>query len=180
MADAPNPNPPAAGNKPKEAGTTSVNLNKMTTYIIIGMFVLLVTVIIAGAFLILTFKNTATTRTVETKTVEVNPAAAEEVGPLVPLGSEIIVNIPSDDGVDRYLKINATMELDNEKTKEEVTKRIPQIRDLMISILRTKTKEKIDEKEGKDEIRSEIINSINHYLVMGKVKNLYFEDFLIN
>jgi flagellar FliL protein len=50
----------------------------------------------------------------------------------------------------------------------------------MISILRTKTKEKIDEKEGKDQIRSEIINSINRYLVTGKVKNLYFEDFLIN
>ncbi len=76
--------------------------------------------------------------------------------------------------------MNATMELDNEKTKEEISKRIPQIRDLMISILRTKTKEKIDEKEGKDQIRSEIINSINRYLVTGKVKNLYFEDFLIN
>ena len=36
------------------------------------------------------------------------------------------------------------------------------------------------EKEGKDEIRSEIIDNINHYLITGKVKNLYFEDFLVN
>lgn len=180
MADAPNTNPPAAGSKAGSNSTTNINLNKMTTYIILGMFVLLVTVIVAGAFLIFTFKNTTTTKVVETKTVDVNPNAGEEVGPLVPLGSEIIVNIPSDDGVERYLKVNATLEVDNEKAKEEVTKRIPQIRDLMISILRTKNKEKIDEKEGKDQIRSEIISSINHYLISGKVKNLYFEDFLIN
>jgi flagellar protein FliL len=174
MADA-----PATGNKGSNTGTTNINLNKMTTYIIIGLFSLLVTVIIAGAFLIFTFKST-TTRMIETKSVEVNPSSGEEVGPLVPLGSEIIVNISSDDGIERYLKVNATLEVDNDKAKEEVAKRIPQIRDLMITILRTKTKEKIDEKEGKEQIRSEIISSINHYLVLGKVKNLYFEDFLIN
>ena len=179
MADAPAPNTPAADKKGSNTGTTNVNLNKMTTYIILGMFVLLVTVIIAGAFLIFTFKTT-TTRVVETKTVEVSPSSGEQVGPLVPLGNEIIVNIQSDDGVERYLKVNATLEVDNDKVKDEVAKRIPQIRDLMITILRTKTKEKIDEKEGKDQIRSEIIDSINHYLVTGKVKNLYFEDFLIN
>ena len=179
MADAPKNNPPAADGKANNANA-NVNVNKMTTYIILGMFVLLITVIVAGAFLIFTFKNSASSQAPIIKVQEVNPAAAEEVGPLVPLGNEIIVNIPSDDGVERYLKVNATMELDNEKTKEEITKRIPQIRDLMISILRTKTKEKIDEKEGKDQIRSEIINSINRYLVTGKVKNLYFEDFLIN
>jgi flagellar FliL protein len=179
MADAPATNTPAAGGKGNNTGTTSVNMNKMTTYIILGMFVLLVTVIIAGAFLIFTFKS-STTRVIETKTVEVAPGSGEQVGPLVPMGNEIIVNIPSEDGAERYLKVNATLEVDNDKVKDEVTKRIPQIRDLMITILRTKTKEKIDEKEGKDEIRSEIINSINRYLVLGKVKNLYFEDFLIN
>jgi flagellar FliL protein len=179
MADTPANNTPAAANKASNAAT-NVNLNKMTTYIILGMFVLLVTVIIAGAFLIFTFRNTTTTKVIQTKTVEVSPEAGEEVGPLVPLGSEIIVNIPSDDGAERYLKVNATLEVDNEKAKEELSKRIPQIRDLMISILRTKTKEKIDEKEGKDQIRSEIISSINQYLISGKVKNLYFEDFLIN
>jgi flagellar FliL protein len=182
MADTPTTNPPAPGSKASNASntTTNINVNKMTTYIILGMFVLLVTVIIAGAFLIFTFKSATPTRVIETKAVEVSSRAGEEVGPLVPLGNEIIVNIPSDDGVERYLKVNATLELDNEKAKEEVSKRIPQIRDLMISILRTKTKEKIDEKEGKDQIRSEIISSINNYLVSGKVKNLYFEDFLIN
>jgi flagellar FliL protein len=179
MADAPKNNPPAADSKANNA-TANVNVNKMTTYIILGMFVLLITVIIAGAFLIFTFKSSVTSQAPITRAPEVNTTAAEEVGPLVPLGNEIIVNIPSDDGVERYLKVNATLELDNEKAKEEITKRIPQIRDLMISILRTKTKEKIDEKEGKDQIRSEIIDSINHYLVTGKVKNLYFEDFLIN
>ncbi|HBF36645.1 MAG TPA: hypothetical protein DDW50_04925 [Firmicutes bacterium] len=182
MADAPNTNPPAAGSKANNNNNApaNVNVNKMTTYIILGMFVLLITVIVAGAFLIFTFKSTANNSVAVQKVAEVNPSAAEEVGPLIPLGNEIIVNIPSDDGVERYLKVNVTLELDNDKAKEEVTKRLPQIRDLIISILRTKTIDKIDEKEGKDEIRSEVIDSINHYLITGKVKNLYFEDFLVN
>ncbi|MGE5580949.1 MAG: flagellar basal body-associated protein FliL [Bacillota bacterium] len=179
MADAPTTPGPKSSGAATSNNTTSINLNKMTTYIIVGLFSLLVTVIIAGAFLIITFKG-GTTKVVETKTVVVGAGAGEEVGPLVPLGNEIIVNIPSDDGVEHYLKVNATLELDNEKAKEEVTKRIPQIRDLMITILRSKPKEKIDEKEGKEQIRSEIISTINRYLISGKVKNLYFEDFLIN
>jgi flagellar FliL protein len=71
------------------------------------------------------------------------------------------------------------LEVDSEKTQVEVSKRIPQIRDLTISILSSKTKEKISEKEGKDLVRSEIINSINKNLTIGRVRRVFFEDFVI-
>ncbi len=48
MADAPKNNPPAADGKANNANA-NVNVNKMTTYIILGMYVLLITVIVAGA-----------------------------------------------------------------------------------------------------------------------------------
>ncbi len=182
MADTPTPTP-AEGKKNTANTGTTINLNKTTTYIIIGLFSLLVTVIIAGTFLIVSFKS-GPTRVVETKTVVVDHGSSEEVGILVPLGNEVIVNLTSEDGMDHYLKVNATLELEgkeeDEEAKKEVVKRIPLIRDLMISILSTKTKEKIEEKEGKEQIRSEIISSINKHLGKTKVKNLYFEDFLIN
>lgn len=167
------------------AEATPNNTNKPATPavkhmnpIIVGTFAFLITVVISGTILIITFKEPSKT---VTQTIVVKEAASEEIGPLVPLGNEIIVNLPSElegEG-EHYLKVNVTLEVDNEKVTEEVTKRVPQIRDLLISILRSKTKEKIDEKEGKDLVRSEIINSINSFLVLGKVKNVFFEDFVI-
>jgi flagellar FliL protein len=90
------------------------------------------------------------------------------------------VNIRSEEGFEHFLKTNIVLELDSgEKTGEEVSKRIPQIRDLVINILASKTKEKIIEKEGKDQVRSEIINNINQLMSNGMIRNIYFQDFII-
>lgn len=78
-----------------------------------------------------------------------------------------------------FLKVNAVLEVDSPKAEEEVKSRAPQIRDLMIGILRLETVEKISEKEGINHIRSEIIRNINHSLREGKVINLYFSDFIM-
>jgi flagellar basal body-associated protein FliL len=145
--------------------------------IIVGTFAFLITVVIAGTILIITFKAPKTVT--QTVVVKEGAGSGEIIGPLVPLGNEIIVNLTSEEGTEHYLKVNVTLEVENEKVKEEAAKRIPQIRDQVISILRSKTKEKIDQKEGKDLVRSEIIKSINSFLVLGKVKNVFFEDFVI-
>ena len=168
MADAPNANP-------KEKNKNNTNI------VVIGMFSFLITVVIAGTFLIITFRaGNASSQSVHERVAAERSGVAETIGPLVPLGNEIIVNLQSQDGMPHYLKVNVTLETEeNEKVKEEVAKRVPQVRDLLISILRSKTKEKIDEKEGKDEIRSEIINGINRFLITGKVRNVYFEDFMV-
>jgi flagellar protein FliL len=154
--------------------------NKNSNILIIGLFSFLITVVIAGTFVFITLRQVNSGNTHNSASVE----TVEEIGPLVPLGNEIIINIPGEDGEEHYLKVNVTLEVQagkdkEDKAKEEVTKRIPQFRDLIISILSTKTKEKIDEKEGKDLIRSEIITNINRYLLSCKVKNLFFEDFVI-
>jgi flagellar FliL protein len=154
------------------------NEPKNNNILIIGLFSFLITVVIAGTFIFITFRQADSHRSAE------SAVSAEEIGPLVPLGSEIIVNIAAEDGSEHYLKVNITLEIradkqNEEKVKDEVTKRIPQFRDLIISILSTKTKEKIDQKEGKDALRSEIIASINRCLLTGKINNLFFEDFVI-
>lgn len=99
-------------------------------------------------------------------------------GILVPLSGEIIVNL-AEAGGRRYLKVNAALEVDSEKTAVEVGLRMAQIRDLIIVILRQKTVEKISEKEGIDKVRSEIIAGINRCLSEGRVSNLYFTDFVV-
>lgn len=147
--------------------------NSTMTIMMIGMFSFFITVVIAGTFLFMKFSA-------PTAAGNTGKYGGGEIGPLLPIGSEIIVNLaPSDTTGDHYLKVNITMEADGEKTVGELTKRIPQIRDLVIGILSSKTKDKIEEKEGKERIRREIIRVINSHLSLGRVRNIYFQDFVI-
>lgn len=148
-------------------------LNNNKAVIFIGIFSFLVTTIFFGTFIIITLKQTNPPTKVIVK-------QAEEMGPVVSLGNDILVNIRSEEGMEHFLKTNIVLELDsNEKTGGEVSKRIPQIRDLVINVLASKTKEKIIEKEGKDQVRSEIISNINQLMTTGKIRNIYFQDFII-
>lgn len=148
-------------------------LNNNKAVIFIGIFSFLVTTIFFGTFIIITLKQTNAPTKVIVK-------QAEEMGPVVSLGNDILVNIRSEEGMEHFLKTNIVLEMDSgEKTAEEVSKRIPQIRDLVINVLASKTKEKIIEKEGKDQVRSEIISNINQLMTTGKIRNIYFQDFII-
>lgn len=148
-------------------------LNNNKAVIFIGIFSFLMTTIFFGTFIVVTLKQT-------NQPTKVIVRKVEEIGPVVSLGNDIIVNIRSEEGFEHFLKTNIMLELDSgEKTGEEVSKRIPQIRDLVINILASKTKEKIIEKEGKDQVRSEIINNINQLMSNGMIRNIYFQDFII-
>ena len=161
---------------PEDVGKTNSKgsmLNNNKAVIFIGIFSFLVTTIFFGTFIIITLKQTNAPAKVIVK-------QTQEMGPVVSLGNDILVNIRSEEGFEHFLKTNIVLELDSgEKTGEEVSKRIPQIRDLIINVLASKTKEKIIEKEGKDQVRSEIINNINRLMTTGKIRNIYFQDFII-
>jgi flagellar basal body-associated protein FliL len=181
----------------KSAGANAANPNKFTLYIILGLIVLLITVMVMATLLIMNYGS-------QTKNLEnlvqkaqklipdvpsgqvggdnynLKPGPSEEFGLLVPL-NEMIVNLSSSSsGADHYLKVNVTLEvIHNEKVKEEVAKRVPQLRDLVISKLRTKTKDEIDEKEGKEKLGVELLNSINNTIGGNKVRHVFFEDLMI-
>lgn len=159
----------------------------MKNLILIFGFSFLATVIIVCTVLLIVFRNTNVNGangnrpnpTPSHQKSEKEKQKEKEIGPLVPLGNELIVNVSGEDGAPHYLKVVVTLEGDSEKAGEELKKRVPQIRDLVITVLTSKTKEKIEEKEGKELIRSEIIKNVNRYMVEGKVRNAFFEDFMM-
>lgn len=104
--------------------------------------------------------------------------AGTEVKYLMPLGEEILVNL-ADPLKQRYLRLDFTLVLDTEKTQLEVEKRKAQIRDIVISICRTKTSEELREKEGNSNLRNEILTAINAILPEGKVLDIFFTDFIV-
>lgn len=151
--------------------------NSLITVILIGMFSFFIAVVVAGTFLVLKFRESGSF-----PAMTPGPAVgAEQIGTLVSVGPEIIVNLNSSNAgiYGHYLKVNVSLEADAAKTGEELNKRIPQVRDLIIGILSSKTKEKIEEKEGKELLRREIINAVNQHLSQGRVKNIFFQDFVI-
>jgi flagellar FliL protein len=101
----------------------------------------------------------------------------ELIGPILSLDT-FIVNLIGDRGKS-YLKAKVELELDSEKTIEEVNKRLPQIRDSILTLLSSKSSDDINTLEGKYQLRAEIITAVNQYLKTGKIKNIFFTDFII-
>jgi len=90
----------------------------------------------------------------------------------------IIVNL-ADQGVQRYLKVQVAVELDNPKLEEEIKKREPQIKDIVISVLSSKTVSDINTPQGKIALKQEIIKRANMVLTEGEITELFFSEFII-
>lgn len=89
-----------------------------------------------------------------------------------------IVNL-ADRGGTRYLRATMDMELSDEKTKAEIEKRLPQIRDAILTIIPSKSIKDINTIEGKTALRDEIMKKINTFIKKGRVTNIYFTEFVI-
>jgi flagellar FliL protein len=99
------------------------------------------------------------------------------LGPIVALET-FIVNL-ADKGGNRYLRVTMDLELENNELEDELNKRLPQVRDSILMILPTKRFEDISSAEGKTRLRDQIMEKINTYLVMGKITNIYFKEFVV-
>jgi len=101
----------------------------------------------------------------------------EELGIQFDVGT-FIVNLQDRDA-DRYLKITVVLEVQDEKIKAELEKRLPQINDSITTLLFTKSSSELKTAEGIEQLKEEIIKRINAILPIGGVKNVYFTDFVI-
>lgn len=149
--------------------------NKLTKIIII---VLAVVVIGMGAFIAYNFffkKNAAsnnTEKTTVTATAKQIRLADEKTLGL----DEFVVNL-ADAG--RYLKVKIFLGYEtNKKLEEEFTTKTPQIRDIVLEVLRSKTSKNFDNK-GIDNLKKELIDKINEILINGQLTNIYINDLLI-
>ncbi len=80
-----------------------------------------------------------------------------------------------------YLQIEVSLELekDNESLNEEVESRKAQIRDTIITILRSKAPNQVSSAEGEQQLKEEIKNEVDSLLTCGKIKSVYFTTFIM-
>ncbi len=103
--------------------------------------------------------------------------AAKMLGAIFSLDA-FIVNVGDGDR-DRYLKLKADLELTNDIVADEIEQRLPQIRDLIISLLGSKSFDDVRSIEGKDRLREEMLRRINALLVTGKARSIFFTEFVV-
>ena len=108
---------------------------------------------------------------------EASVPVEEMLGPIFPLDT-FIVNL-ADKGGKRYLRITIDLELDSSELESEVEKRLPQVRDSILTILPTKRFEDINSAQGKTALRDQMLERINGMLARGKITNIYFKEFVV-
>ena len=88
----------------------------------------------------------------------------------------------ADQGATHFIKLKLSLgfEKDNPALSTELAERRPQLRNIINLILAGKTKAQLSTIQDQLELREEIKASINHILADGKVKEVYFNEFIVN
>jgi flagellar FliL protein len=150
-------------------GAAEKGKGKMKLIIIIVAAVVLVAGGIAGYFI---FAGGGHKAEAEAKTEKAG------VAPSIYTLDPFIVNIY--DGQDlRYLRVKVEMEVAGEEVKTEMEARKAQFRDAILVLLTTKTMLDIRDQQGKNQLRQEIFTVANGILSPGKLKKVYFTDFVV-
>lgn len=103
------------------------------------------------------------------------------IGKVIPLET-FIVNLAGSKGR-KVAKVNMELEVKDANggtVSDEIDKRKAQVRDIIIIILSSKTYEDVSTREGKDNLRNEIKDTINSFLTKGKIVNVFFTEFIYN
>ena len=159
----------------------------------VGWAILVVALIIAastGSALLayLLFNRAVPAAPVRPERVEVRQTGAERaaeaagvppLGPTLEIG-EFVVNLAPGPGLTvRYARVGVVVEGDRPEVVEQLRRRDPQVRDLIIGHLRTKRVDELATREGLDQVRRELAESLSRLVSRGKVVNVYFTDFVI-
>ena len=100
-------------------------------------------------------------------------AGVSNVYPLEPF----IVNIY--DGQElRYLKVKVEIEMTG-AVKGELDARLAAIRDAVLVLLSAKTLQDIQDVQGKNQLKEEILVAINKIIPPGKISKIYITDFVV-
>ncbi len=100
----------------------------------------------------------------------------KKVKVIIPIKT-LVVNVKGGSG--RFLKVGIEMEGESKEVEAEAKESMAEIRDQLITILTTKNTSEIVSTEGKRKIKLEIIRKANKILKSGKIKKVYFTDFVM-
>lgn len=150
--------------------------NKVVIILVAVLFVVMLG-LSAGLFMIWTKLSTSSAAATPVSGQDNSLAATDILGPIYPLDT-FIVNL-ADEGGKRYLRITMNLELTQDKFEGQMERRLPQVRDSILTILPNKRFDDIQTAEGKTLLRNEIIAKLNSLVGGESVANIYFTEFVV-
>ena len=89
-----------------------------------------------------------------------------------------IVNIYDGQEI-RYLKLKVEFDMANSEVKGDLDAKVAPLRDAILILLTTKTMQEIQDLQGKNTLREQILGAVNKIIPPGKVTKVYFTDFVV-
>lgn len=105
------------------------------------------------------------------------PEAPVSGGQLVTLDS-FVVNL-SDPMGRRYLKTTMDVEVADSAAAAELTAAMPKVKDTLLLLLSSKSFEEISSMDRKIELKNQIVERLNLIIGKGRVRNVYFTEFVV-
>lgn len=91
---------------------------------------------------------------------------------------DVIVNPVSQSSI-RFLNVTVALEFTESALEQEMAEKDVQLRDILISILAAKTIPELDGPEDKEALREEILTKCNAILKNGRIRKVYFSNFVM-
>lgn len=173
----------------KTSKLESLKQNKMILFIIIGVVALLLIILIVVAILVLSGGDNTepdlaqgapqAQQSAASRASTANPSSnLLSIGSIFPM-DQFIVNLLASGGGRRYLKASVALELSIPELQAELETKRDVLRDTVITVLSSKTFEEVQTTKGKQNLKEEIIDRINEFLVDGRVVNMFFTEFVV-
>jgi len=102
----------------------------------------------------------------------------KDPGVLVDL-NKIVVSLRDKGPTSSYLSIDINLEVDNAKTADMVTQRLPHLRDIVILALSNKYAEDLMSYDGKEALKAELMRKIGEVLPEHSLQNIYFSEMVV-
>ena len=105
------------------------------------------------------------------------PANSQGSGFAFELG-EIITN-PAGTAARRYIKVNVTLEFENEANRSELENRSAFVKDVIIRELTSRTVDELTDPVAKDEMREGMVDRLNQLFAADPITGVHFTEYVI-
>lgn len=141
----------------------------------IPVLVVLVSVLAISTALVITKVTHSNAATKDKK--ETEKSKKHELGKFIPLDT-FTVNLK---GGQNYLQAGITFEIDGKSTdlEQELKERKPQISDIVITMLSSKSIDEIASTGEREKLKAEIKKAVDSRLGYGKIEHVYFTTFIM-
>ena len=79
----------------------------------------------------------------------------------------------------KFARVVIAVEVNSSDTSQELTQKMPQVRNSIIDLFNSKRPVDLQTGEGRNFLKEEIRNALNSFLVTGKVKGIFFSNFSV-